>query len=370
MKKICLIVYLFLVATFLFSVDEEETSGLSILPVIMHSPETGWGLGAYVLRYREAYDMDTPGLANPMNMYSAVGLYTTEKQIRINISAEHYLSPDYQGILEIDLRKYPNQYCGIGNDTTIMEEEDYTDNSLEFELGVMRDISGSLSIGPNYRVLRSYITRVENGGALDSGFLPGSESFTVHGIGLKAAYDVRNAVIFPTSGYLIQAQSMQYHEGWGSDFTFSKSSLDARAYYTLFKKHVLAFQYVYLFTDGSAPFQELAELCDHDTMRGFYEGRYRDHNALMLQAEYRFPLFYRFGAAVFGGVGDVASRFDKFSSGDPKVAGGVGFRYAWDTKQNLNIRLDISYNNASDRYDDSDQSEMRTGLYFNVKEAF
>ena len=369
-NKMITAIALLLLVELLFPADQEAHSGTSVLPVIMHSPETGWGFGAYLIHYDRAYELNREGIADPMNFYSAVGVYTLKNQIQFNASAEHYLSPTLQAMLELTIKKYPNQFCGIGNKTRVTQEEDYTDNYGEYEMGVFSNIVGNLSLGPNYRLLYSKPTDFDRNGSLHAGELPGSETYLTHGIGIKTIYDLRDAVIYPTTGYFIQLATMHYDEAWGSDFTYTRYSFDARAYYTIVPKHILALQYVYLFSDGEPPFQEMAELCDYDTMRGFYEGRYRDHNAMMMQAEYRFPLFHRIGGTVFGGVGDVSSTLDKFTTADLKVAGGVGFRYAWDTKENLNIRLDITVNNSSDRFDDDDHSEMKTSFYFNVKEAF
>ncbi len=353
-----------------FCEEKEPKSGTAILPVIMLSPETDWGFGAYLVHYQRAYELNREGLADPLNYYSAVGLYTLKDQIKFNISSEHYISPSLLTLTEITLLKYPNQFCGIGNDTKITQEEDYTSNSGELELGLQMNLVGGLSLGPCYRLLRSELSDIEKNGALNSANLPGSESFLTHGFGLRAIYDVRDAVIYPTNGFFIQLESIHYNESWGSDYTYTRTKCDARAYYSIFPRHILALQYVYLFSDGDAPFQELAELCDYDTMRGFYEGRYRDHNAMMLQTEYRFPLYWRVGGVLFGGVGDVSNQLDKFTTGDLKTAGGIGFRYAWDEQENLNLRLDISINNSSDRFDNNDHTEMKTGFYFNVKEAF
>jgi len=94
-----------------------------------------------------------------------------------------------------------------------------------------------------------------------------------------------------------------------------------------------------------------------NVLRGYYEGRYRDNLMAVVQAEYRFPVWKRLGATVFGGVGNVSSRFDNFAVGDLKYAGGAGLRFRV-SPEGVNLRLDYAVTPNS------------SGTYITIQEAF
>jgi len=96
-----------------------------------------------------------------------------------------------------------------------------------------------------------------------------------------------------------------------------------------------------------------------EIMRGYYLGRYRDKNMLVLQAEYRWaPIFWRFGLAAFAALGDVAETLDRFNLGRFKTTYGLGLRFVIDPKQRLHLRLDFGFGKET------------SGVYFTAGEAF
>ena len=93
--------------------------------------------------------------------------------------------------------------------------------------------------------------------------------------------------------------------------------------------------------------------------RGYYDGRYADKNLIALQTEYRTPVYKRFGAVVFAGLGKVGSRFSDlwdFSSLKPTV--GFCVRYSINPKERLILRVDAGWGKESQ------------GTYINIGEAF
>ena len=112
------------------------------------------------------------------------------------------------------------------------------------------------------------------------------------------------------------------------------------------------------FIVGEAPFQIMSFLGGMNFMRGYYMGRFRDNNAIILQGEYRADIWWRFGAVAFASVGEVAHKIDHFKLSDFKVTYGLGIRFAIDPKERLNFRLDFAW------------AEDSTGFYFTVVEAF
>jgi hypothetical protein len=93
--------------------------------------------------------------------------------------------------------------------------------------------------------------------------------------------------------------------------------------------------------EGEAPFISQALLGGTRLMRGFYEGRYRDDNSAVVQAEYRRDLFWRFGAVAFGAAGMVAPEYGQLSLNNLRYTYGAGIRFAIDPEDRINIRLDM-----------------------------
>ena len=94
-------------------------------------------------------------------------------------------------------------------------------------------------------------------------------------------------------------------------------------------------------------------------MRGYFEGRFRDRNMLMAQAEYRRELGWNFGIAVFTGFGVVASELHEFEFPTIKPSAGLGLRYQLSKDEKINLRLDYGIGEGGS-----------SGVYLTIGEAF
>jgi hypothetical protein len=96
-----------------------------------------------------------------------------------------------------------------------------------------------------------------------------------------------------------------------------------------------------------------------ERMRGYFRGRYRDNNMIVLQMEYRIlPVWWRIGLVSFFSVGDVSDKLSHFDINSFKYAGGFGLRYIWNREDKLNIRIDFAWGQGT------------SGFYITLKEAF
>ena len=195
-------------------------------------------------------------------------------------------------------------------------------------------------------------------GLLADGDITGSEGGRVVGAGPQINWDSRDNIFNPTSGHLYTLSASFFNSALGSDFDFSRRSIDLRKYWSLAATQVLAVQGVAQFMSGSPPFQVLAQLGGPELMRGYYQGRYRDRNLLALQVEYRRSVWRRLGLVLFGGVGDVAARLDDFRTRDFKHSVGWGLRFCINRDENINLRLDFGYGKDT------------SGTYITMTEAF
>ena len=91
-------------------------------------------------------------------------------------------------------------------------------------------------------------------------------------------------------------------------------------------------------------------------MRGYTRGQYRDEHFVTLQTEYRFPIKWRFGGVLFGGLGAIGGTGDGFEKLFPSI--GLGMRFKVLKDDNLNLRIDWALGKES------------SGFYLTFGEAF
>jgi len=335
---------------------KEKTSGLAFLPVIFYTPETKWALGAGGLYYfRLTKDK---AVSRPSNL-AFFGAYTQRKQTNFEVNPDLYLKRGFHVQASLQYSDFPDQFYGIGNETTEEMEEPYTSRFWDVNVEALKQVRGPLNVGFQYFLDTRKLTEVEEGGMLASGDIPGSSGGTVSGLGYLMTYDSRDSIFYATSGSFHQFSAMGFGRTLGSDFTFNRFYLDLRKYVRFSFAHCLALQTRLLFQTGDPPFWRMGLLGGQEIMRGYYLGRYRDKNLITLQAEYRWvPVFWRIGLAAFASLGDVAATIGDFDLGSFKTTYGLGLRFVFDPKQRLNLRLDFGFGKGT------------SGFYFTAAEAF
>jgi outer membrane protein assembly factor BamA len=267
---------------------------------------------------------------------------------------------------EVGYFKYVFNYFGTGNtirqdfidrlDSLYIEKYDARFPRIRFNFS--KKIKNGLYIGMRYAYDDFTFTRRDPKGQLVENKVTGSNGGRVSGGGLVVNYDTRNSLFYPTKGWLIEGQL--YTEGGytGSDFSYQKLVVDASKYYSIGKNSILAVNGVVSLATGDVPFHQMPVIGGTKKMRGYYEGTYRDENLLMLQAEYRFPLFWRLGGVVFGGLGEVTDKPYNWTVNNIRYNFGTGVRFALDTAQRINMRLDFGLGYRS------------SGFYLTIGEAF
>jgi hypothetical protein len=77
-------------------------------------------------------------------------------------------------------------------------------------------------------------------------------------------------------------------------------------------------------------------------LRGYFQGRYRDHVYLTAQAEWRIHIAGRFSVAPFAAVGNVFPALSAVSFDRTKVAGGGAVRFSLKKERDLNVHIDVA----------------------------
>lgn len=323
------------------------------LPILFYTPETGAAGGAAALLiYRDA-------LAPRASSITGDVIYTQKKQIIVELSGDQYFSHgSYRLLSDIQYRKYPNKFFGIGNATASDDEENFTPKTFFLGASFYASILSYVNLGPVIRYESTSMNEIQPGKRIAAGTLTGSNGGVSSGLGFVANWDSRDNTFAARSGSFYQLTVLIYQKAYGSDFNYSDALFDLRNFFETAPGHVLAVQAGCEFMGGDVPFQNLARFGGQNFMRGYFDGRYRDKHGAGIQAEYRLPVWGRFGLVGFAGVAQVADRISHFGLGRFWFAGGAGIRFAWNPEERVNLRLDYGVGNNSD------------GMYITVTEAF
>ena len=110
-----------------------------------------------------------------------------------------------------------------------------------------------------------------------------------------------------------------------------------------------------MFNFGNPSWAMMAELGGSNSMRGYYEGRYRDKHSMSVQVELRQHVWRRNGITVWAGAGNVFHDSRTFK----KILPNFGIGYRWEFKKRVNVRLDLGFGKSG-----------QNGFIFNINEAF
>ncbi|TYZ11956.1 BamA/TamA family outer membrane protein [Hymenobacter lutimineralis] len=336
------------------------------LPVVYYTPETRLAFGAAAtatLRFRRDTGDTT---ARPSQLTFGVA-YTQNRQLLVYLPFQVFYDHNrYYAYGEAGYYRYTYYFFGVGE--RAVPRELYGVNFPRIRMNAFRRIvpgwrNGKLYAGLRYQYEDYRITRVVADGELASGRVPGGRGSRLTGGGLGLFFDARDRVFFPTKGVVADLAYLHRNRATGAgaageNTRFSRLSADVSSYHRLAPRTVLALNYFVSYTAGTAPFNALSLLGGTRRLRGYYEGRYRDQNAAVLQSELRLPVYRRLGAVVFGGVGALGDERQLLRLNAPKAAYGAGLRFTVNRRDHLNLRVDYGLGRHS------------SGLYITIGEAF
>ncbi|MEZ0539400.1 BamA/TamA family outer membrane protein [Fibrella arboris] len=348
------------------------------LPLLYYTPETRFSYGAAAtatFRFRsDTARQESPFGVRPSQV-TVGAAYTQNKQLLFYIPFQiFYKNNRYFANGELGYYRYNYYFFGLGQRN--VPAELYGVNFPRVRVNMFRRISKAdpdkpgrgLYAGLRYQYENYQVTSVVPNGALASAHVPGMEipggmGSLLSGIGVGLFYDSRNTVFYPGRGMVADLTYLSQGQAIGSQVRFDRYVADVASYHPLGTEATLALNYVLSVTSGGeAPFNALSLLGGTKRSRGYYEGRFRDANLALLQAEYRLHLWRRLGAVAFGSVGFLGNRSDFLRLNDPKAAYGAGLRFRVN-RDLVNIRLDygrgIPYTSLG-----------ASGVYLTIGEAF
>jgi outer membrane protein assembly factor BamA len=354
-------IFLFIILTpYLLSgqVDSAKLkrSLFSGFPIVFYSPETNWGFGGVGIY---TFHFHSDSIQSRPSKIQIGFAYTLNKQVLFYLPFQiFYKNAQWNFYGELGYYKYSYNFYGIGNNQPEDYVEKYRVNYPRIRINVLRKIYKGISAGMRYWYENDKIISLETGKQLASNTIVGSKGGRISGAGIVLNYDTRNDLFFPSNGIIVESSYQFFQKKLGSNFNFSRLTIDASGYYSPGKHHVIAANFVFENSSGTVPFNYLALLGGTKRMRGYYEGRYRDKNLLLFQMEYRAMLWKRFGAAVFGGMSGVANNISDFTPNIFHFDYGAGLRFKLSKKENVNVRLDAGFGRKT------------SGIYLTIGEAF
>ena len=248
-KYLFFIIFIFSFLTSNSTLSQENTSStskdsiknfnLTILPVLFFLPETGLGyggLGLGTFKFK-----DEPKTSRPSSGQLSIS-YTTKNQLLIFAPYELYLNNEKWRIVgELGFYKFFYNFYGLGIDSKLEDVDTYDVTFPRFRTTILWELWENISVGIGYELDIYYNLGVTENAILDNSDVIGSDNGgTISNLGIKAFYDNRDNIFFPTSGFFIQASAFTSSQILGSSFLYSKFSLDNRYYQKINEQHVIA----------------------------------------------------------------------------------------------------------------------------------
>lgn len=323
--------------------EQQDDTGIAVLPLIYYTPDTDFAFGVagvYYFRLRG----EASGEATRLSFIKLLVDYTLRRQLdswgewAVFLRDEEYV---WKG--ELRYRNFPDRFYGLGNDTSRDAEERYAYDYASVKQLFLKRIRPNVFIGGDYQLSSYFDVTVAPGRLLDRAGITGARGGVSSGLGAVFLIDTRDNVVSAAKGEIVQASTYLYRSWLGSDFNFVSVNLLGAKYWTTYREQVLAVNLVANLNFGDPPLPALAAAGGDDILRGYAKNRFRDQHFVGAQAEYRIPIWWRIGAVVFAGVGDVFGRASDFAFSRLKPSVGLGLRGAYDPKERLNVRLDFAW---------------------------
>ena len=327
------------------------------VPIVSYSSEAGNTFGLAKFNAFRPIASDT--ISKPSSLAGVVSI-STKGRINVSVSNDLILKEDkFIFTSYLNYRKQPEYIFGIGNDVSVDNLEEITTDRIRFNLNAMMRVKNDFYAGIVIDVADYFSIEADSTSFLIRDNVAGLHGGTDFGLGVSVAHDSRDNRYNASEGTFISSSMIFYETAIGSAYKFNRFELDARAYINPWLKHIIALQATTTALGGDVPFYDLAMLGGEDKMRGYYQGALRDKVAVDTQVEYRLPIWKIFGAATWVGTGRVAEAYRDLSLDGYWISYGAGLRLTVDSKENINLRIDMGFGPNGIR-----------GVYFNFAEAF
>lgn len=318
-----------------------------------YSTDTKLGLGLVAAGLYRTNPNDTilpPSNISLFSDVSTVGFYM------LGIRGTHIFPQDkYRADYTVYFYSFPCDYWGMGYD---MGNDDSNKSEMKrwqarIKGSFLFHLGSNFYIGPMVSydyVIGKNVERPE--------LLNDMDRHTWNlGAGFSAVYDSRDVLTYPHQGLYINLTQCFRPRFMGNDYAFSTTELQVDAYQKVWKGAILAEDFRTMLNFGNPSWGMMALLGNSNSMRGYYEGRYRDKHKMEAQVELRQHIWKRNSLTAWVGAGTIFSKFSNIRS--RHILPNYGLGYRWEFKKNVNVRLDYGFGKAG-----------QSGFLFSINEAF
>lgn len=303
-----------------------------------YSTEEGFGVGV-----AGSGIYSTGGLADTVTPLSNITLKldaTTGEMFKIAVEGYHiFVKNRYRMNYDVYFYSFKDKWWGIGYDQNRNDanECDYRRLQSQASVDFVFKLRNGVFLGP--KSIFSYI----NARDFSKPELLGdraNRTFTT-GAGLTFLVDTRDIPTAASRGCHLRLDAIANPGFLGNKYSFTMLDYTTSVYHRIWHGGVLAGNIHSRLTWGNTPWGLLSTFGGSHSMRGYWEGRYRDKMEADITLELRQNIWHRSGIAVWLGAGEVFPCFSQFTFRKILPDGGIGYR--WEFKKGVNVRLDVGF---------------------------
>ncbi|MCM1293633.1 MAG: outer membrane protein assembly factor [Bacteroides sp.] len=317
-----------------------------------YSGDTRLGIGVVAAGF---YRNDlTDSITAPSNI-SLYGDVSTVGFFLVGIRGNHIFTGDTDRIdYNLYFYSFPRKFWGIGYDQGLdmSNKSDFKEVHVEASVSYLHAIAPSLFVGPCLAYTYSHAARMERPELWDGQPFHSS----TYSVGGRIQYDTRDNMTATQSGFLAQLEQRFSPKFLGNKQAFSSTELNLSVFKNMWRGSVFAAHYHGELSYGNVPWAVMPSFGGSNSMRGYYDGRFRDKGEMDLTVELRQHVWRRNGIVVWAGVGTVFPKFSAMRFDHLLPNGGIGYR--WEFKQRTNVRLDYGFGRGE------------SSFIFSINEAF
>lgn len=264
-----------------------------------------------------------------------------DDRFRINYTMNFYSMPSYYWGIGYD--------CGDNDGNRIKMDRWQAEIKGEFMVKIAKNLYAGALLSWDYI----------RGGGVDAANMYLFENMDLvtrnYGLGVTVQYDSRDFINNASRGVYVCVNQL-FRPGWlWNDYAFSSTEFITSVYKQVWKGGLIAGDLRGKFNFGNPSWAMMSKLGGNTAMRGYYEGRYRDHHYMAVQVELRQNIWHRIGAVVWVGAGNVFHDRQSFKH----ILPNYGLGYRWEFKKRVNVRLDVGFGKPG-----------QYSFMFNINEAF
>lgn len=317
-----------------------------------YSSDTKFGIGLVAAGFyrHNANDSITP-MSN-VALYgdiSSVGFYL------VGLRGNHIFTLDKNRIdYNLYFYSFPREFWGIGYEqgNDMNNKSKFDEIYVKAKAAFLHEFAPNLYFGPGLEFNYAHASDITNPTLWEG--LP--RHTATYGAGVRLQYDTRDNLTATKKGILVQLEQQFCPSFLGNKQAFSYTDFRVSYFCPVWKGGTLAMQFHGKYNYGDTPWAMLATFGGSSTMRGYYEGRFRDKGVLDYTIELRQHVWRRNGLVAWLGVGTVFPKFSEIQFRKLLPNGGIGYR--WELKKNTNVRLDFGVGKGE------------TSFLFSINEAF